>query len=201
MATTTNMHGGEPAPAPAALLLIDVINDLEFPGGEALLPRAMAMAGALSGLKARAARVGLPCIYVNDNFGRWRSSFQDMITHCKEHSCGADVFADLLPQERDYFILKPRHSAFFHTPLELLLDDLEVGTVVLTGLAGNICVLFTAHDAHMRDFRVVVAGDATASNSVAQNDFALQELVDVVRADVQPADEIEFPQRERTPAG
>lgn len=184
-----------------ALLLIDWINDFAFEGAESLIEAARPAAKAAARLKARAVEAGVPCIYVNDNFGRWRSSFQDMITHCKEHSCGADVFADLLPQERDYFILKPRHSAFFHTPLELLLDDLEVGTVVLTGLAGNICVLFTAHDAHMRDFRVVVAGDATASNSVAQNDFALQELVDVVRADVQPADEIEFPQRERTPAG
>lgn len=184
-----------------ALLLIDWINDFAFEGAESLIEAARPAAKAAARLKARAVEAGVPCIYVNDNFGRWRSSFQDMITHCKEHSCGADVFTDLLPQERDYFILKPRHSAFFHTPLELLLDDLEVGTVVLTGLAGNICVLFTAHDAHMRDFRVVVAGDATASNSVAQNDFALQELVDVVRADVQPADEIEFPQRERTPAG
>ena len=184
-----------------AHLLIDWINDFAFEGAESLIEAARPAAKAAARLKARAVEAGVPCIYVNDNFGRWRSSFQDMITHCKEHSCGADVFADLLPQERDYFILKPRHSAFFHTPLELLLDDLEVGTVVLTGLAGNICVLFTAHDAHMRDFRVVVAGDATASNSVAQNDFALQELVDVVRADVQPADEIEFPQRERTPAG
>lgn len=180
-----------------ALLLIDWINDFAFDGAEALIEAARPAAKAAARLKARAMEAGVPCIYVNDNFGRWRSNFQDLITHCQSRSRGADVFAGLLPQERDYFIVKPRHSSFFHTPLELLLDDLEVGTVVLTGLAGNICVLFTAHDAHMRDFRVVVAGDATASNTASQNEFALQQLADVMQADVCPADEIEFPRQEK----
>lgn len=176
-----------------ALLLIDWINDFAFDGSQTLIEAARPAALAASRLKQRALEADVPCIYVNDNFGRWRASFDDMLQHCRTGNLGADVFESLLPTDKDYFVLKPRHSGFFHTPLELLLDDLSVGTLVLTGLAGNICVLYTAHDAHMRDFRVVVAEDATASNTPEQNEFALRQIVEVVQGDVRRSDQISFP--------
>ena len=193
MATTTNMHGGEPAPAPAALLLIDVINDLEFPGGEALLPRAMAMAGALSGLKARAARVGLPCIYVNDNFGRWRSDFRQTTERALAEGRRGRPVAELLrPGPDDYFVLKPQHSAFYGTALELLLKHLGTRALIIGGMATNMCVLATATDARMRGFRLHVPADGVAAEGDAQNEAALAHMADVLKADLTPTVELDL---------
>ncbi len=84
----------------------------------------------------------------------------------------------LKPDEEDYFVLKPKHSGFFSTTLEILLNHLKTNTVVLTGIAGNICVLFTANDAYMRDFQLVVPSDCVASNSDTENQHALNEMHD-----------------------
>ena len=172
-----------------ALLLIDWINDFEFEGSEGLLAAALPAARRTAELRERATAAGLPVLYVNDNFGHWRSDFQDVIENCRNDRT-REIVDLLLPSEHDYFVLKPKHSGFLHTPLELLLDHLEVGTLILTGLAGNICVLFTAHDAHMRDFRVIVPQDCVASNTERENDFAIEQLAHVVHADTRPADAI-----------
>jgi nicotinamidase-related amidase len=172
-----------------ALLLVDWINDFEFEGSEGLLHAAEIAARRTSSLRDRATAAGLPVLYVNDNFGCWRSDFQDVIDRC-QRSRGRVVTDLLVPRDGDFFVLKPKHSGFLHTPLELLLDHLDVGTLIITGLAGNICVLFTAHDAHMRDFRVVVPCDCVASNTERENKFALEQLAHVVHADVRRSEEI-----------
>ncbi|HMQ33996.1 MAG TPA: isochorismatase family cysteine hydrolase [Chloroflexaceae bacterium] len=193
MATTTNMHGGEPQTAPAALLLIDVINDLEFPGGEALLPRATAMAAALAGLKARARRAGLPCIYVNDNFGRWRSDFRQTAEHVLAEGRRGRPVAELLrPDDDDYFVLKPQHSGFYGTALELLLKHLGARALILGGMAANICVLATATDAYMRDFRLYVPADGVAAEGDEQTAAALAHMADVLKADTTPTAELDL---------
>ena len=135
-----------------ALLLIDVINDLAFEGSAALVAQAEPMASRLATLKRRASAAGVPTIYINDNFGQWRSDFRKTVAHCTSRSSpGRRVSQRLKPTSRDYFVLKPKHSGFFDTTLDTLLETLRIRRVILTGIAGNICVLFTANDAYMRE--------------------------------------------------
>ena len=179
-----------------ALLLIDVINDLDFAGADELIARAEAMAGRLAALKRRAARAGSPIIYVNDNFGQWRSDFRQTVAHCtRKASPGRRVSSALKPNARDYFVLKPRHSGFYDTSLSPLLWDLKVRRVIVTGIAGNICVLFTANDAYMRGFRIYAPADCIVSNTTAENRNALQQIQTVLKADVTPSDRLKFRKR------
>jgi nicotinamidase-related amidase/uncharacterized membrane protein YcaP (DUF421 family) len=183
----------KPAAGNQALLLIDVINDLEFDEGEQLLQFAKPMAEKLSALTARARRAGVPVIYVNDNFGYWRSDFRATIDHCKSSQVrGRPIVERLLPERSDYFVLKPRHSGFYSTALETLLRDLDVDTVILTGMAGNICVLFTAYDAYIRGYRVVVPADGIASNTEEDTEIALAEMERALKAETPLAEEIAF---------
>ena len=179
-----------------ALLLIDVINDLEFVGGEKLLVHALPMAAALADLKARAKAAGVPAIYANDNFGRWRSDFTKLVHHCLENDVrGKPVVAKLAPEEDDYFVLKPKHSAFFHTNMDILLKYLGARKIILTGLAGDICVLFTANDAYMRDFEIIVPPDCTASEDAEENQRVLLLMQRVLKAELTAATEITFAPR------
>lgn len=162
-------------PACTALLLIDVINDFDFPGSEDLLRHALPAAKKLARLKRRMHGAGVPIIYVNDNFGRWQSDFREQIERCAGDTCiGCEVARLLLPSRTDYFVLKPKHSGFFSTSLEVLLAFLGVDTLVLSGVAGDICVLYTANDAYMRDYKIIAAADCIASETIAANEAALQ---------------------------
>lgn len=192
-ARNEDLHGNAPDKSPVALLLIDVINDLEFPEGDQLLRHAMPMARQIAALKARARRANVPVIYVNDNFGRWRSDFRARVEHCLRDGVRGRPVAELLrPEPDDYFILKPKHSGFFSTTLDLLLDYLRVRTVILTGMAANICVLFTANDAYLRDFHLAVPGDCVASNTEEENAYALGLMHKVLKADTRPSAELSF---------
>jgi len=160
-----------------ALLIIDVINDLEFDGGEKVLPWARRMAGPLSRFRDRARRHGIPIIYVNDNFGHWTSNFEDVFRHCTRAGArGRAISRRMKPGRGDYFILKPRHSAFYCTSLVPLLEDLGVHRLILSGIATNLCVLFTAHDAHMSDYRTVALSDCCAAESDLDHNTALDQL-------------------------
>ena len=171
--------------APVALLLLDVINDLEWEGGELLVDHFEAMAPNLAALTERARAAGIPVIYVNDNYGQWRSDMRSLVRHCLNDGVrGQRVVSLLQPAPDDYFVLKPMHSGFFATALELLLQYLGARTLVLTGVAGNICVLFTANDAHMRGFQVVAPADCLASNTPEDNAFALEQMSRVMGADI-----------------
>lgn len=182
-----------PDKAKTALLLIDVINDLEFDGGEQLLTHALPMAVALSALKRRAKAAGIPAIYVNDNFGRWRSDFSKLVRHCLGGNVrGRPVVTHLTPEEDDYFVLKPKHSAFFQTNLAILLDYLAATTLILTGMTGDICVLFTANDAYMRDFEIVIPPDCVVSEESESNEQALRLMQRVLKAKITASNELEF---------
>jgi nicotinamidase-related amidase len=176
-AKNTDLHGNAPDKSDVALVIIDMINDLDFPEGEQLLVDALPAAKKIAELKLRARRAGVPVIYVNDNFGRWRSDFRAQVDHCLEAtSRGREIVQLIRPQDDDYFVLKPKHSGFFSTTLQVLLEYLEVETVVLVGVAGNNCVLFTANDAYMRDFHLVVPRDCVASNTAEENHIALEHM-------------------------
>lgn len=185
-----DLHGSVPDKHEIALLLIDVINDFDFPGADQLLRYARPMARNLLRLKRRAYQAGVPVIYVNDNFGRWKSDFRRTLDHCARNGRGRDVVKLLRPQENDYFVLKPKHSGFFSSALDTLLRYLQTRTLILTGIAGNFCVLFTANDAYMRDFHLFVPSDCTVSNTKRENDSALRLMKKFLKADTRKSSRI-----------
>jgi nicotinamidase-related amidase len=189
-----DLHGSAPDKSPVALLLIDVINDLEFDEGEQLFAQAHPMAERIADLKQRARAADVPVIYVNDNFGRWKSDFHKQVDHCLRDGVRGEPIARLLrPEEEDYFVLKPKHSGFFSTTLDILLQYLGAETLILTGIAGNICVFYTANDAYMRDFRLFVPGDCCVSNTPEENQYALGQMQRFLKAETCKSVEIDLP--------
>jgi nicotinamidase-related amidase len=192
-AKNPDLHGNVPETAPVALLLIDVINDLEFPGSEELVERAVPMARRIAELKRRARDAGIPVIYANDNFGRWQSDFTKVVEHClRDGVRGEELTRILKPEEDDYFVLKPKHSAFYATTLDTLLAYIGAKTLILTGIAGNICILFSANDAYMRDFHLIVPSDCTISNTEEENTNALEQMRKVLKADITASTELDL---------
>jgi nicotinamidase-related amidase len=190
-----DLHGNAPDQSPTVLLLIDVINDLEFEGGEALLRQALPMAERLAALKRRLHAAGVPAIYVNDNFGRWRSDFRTQLAHCLRAGVRGKPLAErLAPRPDDYFVLKPKHSGFFSTTLDILLEYLRAHTLILTGLTAENCVLFTASDAYLRDYHLVVPPDCVASIEPAHTREALEHMHRVLKAHLTPSTELDLSQ-------
>jgi nicotinamidase-related amidase len=186
-----DLHGSAPDESAAALLLIDVINAFDFPEGEEFLRLALPAAKNIAALKKRASDAGIPSIYVNDNFGRWRSDFKKIVAHCRE-SRGKPFVELLLPHEDDYFVLKPKNSGFYSTTLDLVLTHLGARNLIITGIQGNNCVLFTANDAYVRDYKLFVPADCTASNTAEENEHALAQMQNVLKADIRIAVELDL---------
>jgi nicotinamidase-related amidase len=188
-----DLHGNVPDDSSVVLILIDLINDFEFDGADEMFKNTLAIAQPIAKLKKIAKAAGIPVIYVNDNFGKWQSDFRKLVEHCVEDNVKGKPIAELLtPDERDYFVLKPKHSAFYSTSLELLLRYLKANTLILTGIAGNICVLFTASDGYMRDFNLVIPQDCIASESEADNQHALAYMSKVLKADTRLSIDIDL---------
>jgi nicotinamidase-related amidase len=176
-----------------ALVLIDVINTMSFEGSEALVRRALPMARRLAALRKKAKQNKVPTIYVNDNFGRWRSDFRATVKYClRPESPGRKVAALLKPSADDYFVLKPKHSGFHATALDVLLEYLGTRVLVFGGVAANICVLFTANDAYMRDFRICVPRDCVASNTDRDTRYALAQMKRFLKADLRESTKVDF---------
>jgi nicotinamidase-related amidase len=186
------LHGNAPDSCSLALLLVDVINDFDFEGGAQLLRTALPAARQLASLRARAHRAGVPCIYANDNFGRWRSDFSAQVEHCLHHGRGAQLVSLLAPTPQDYFVLKPKHSAFYQTCLALLLQHLGVKTLLIGGFSAESCVSFSAADAYLRGYTVVVPSDGTASRSGAAKRDALAQLARSAHVRAPRAQQIRF---------
>jgi nicotinamidase-related amidase len=192
-AKNSDLHGNVPDHSPVALVLIDVINDMEFDSGEALYRNALPAAQNLARLKQRAREAGVATIYVNDNFGKWRSDFRQQLDHVLEDGCRGESIARLLhPDKDDYFVLKAKHSGFYHTQLDLLIDYLRVKTVVLAGFATDMCVLFTASDAYLRDLEILVPPDCSAAATKEHHETALAHMARVLHVDTTPSPEIDF---------
>lgn len=188
-----DLHGSAPDSHPLALLLVDVINPLDFPEADAFLQHAIPAAKHIAVLKRKAVEAAVPVIYANDSFGRWRSDLRAIVQRCLEHDCAGRELCDILrPGEEDYFVLKPKHSAFYSTSLDVLLNALKTRSLIVCGFAASICVLFTANDAYMRDFRLHVPADCVASNTVAENEAALAAMAKVLNAEVRPSETVEF---------
>ncbi|MES2561892.1 MAG: isochorismatase family cysteine hydrolase [Pseudomonadota bacterium] len=197
-AKNRDLHGSVPDASRIALVIIDMINDLEFDGGDRLLKPALRAARAIAALKRKARKHGIPVIYANDNFGRWRSDFRQTVAHCLDEDVRGRPLAELLlPEPQDYFVLKAKHSAFYWTTLELLLYYLKAERVVLTGITGDMCVLLTAADAFMRDLKIYTPADCIASISATENTNALQYMKRVLHADTRPSRELNLARLKR----
>jgi nicotinamidase-related amidase len=177
----------------AALILIDVINDFDFPEAELLLQHARPMAQNILQIKHRAKEQKIPVIYANDNFGQWQSDFRAQVEHCRRDASRGKAIVDLLhPEADDYFVLKPKHSGFFSTTLDLLLKNLGVKVLILTGVATNICVHFTANDAYMRDYQLVVPNNCVAANTVEENLQSLKQMAKILKADIRSSNDLNW---------
>jgi nicotinamidase-related amidase len=188
-----DLHGNAPDKSPVALILIDVINALDFDRGEELLEHALPMARNIAALKRRAKALGIPSVYANDNFGRWQSDLNQVLDHVLHDGVPGQPLGEILqPEDDDYFVLKPKHSGFFSTQLDILLDYLGARTLIMTGVQANICVLFTANDAYMRDYGIVVPSDCVASTDPAEAEHALREMQVVLKAQVMPSRELDL---------
>lgn len=181
-----------PSPVPVALVLIDVLTMFQFPDGDAILKGALGLRDALVSLKARARKAGIPTLYVNDNFGDWRSEKEVLMGRCLEGK-GQDFVRQLLPDSEDYFVLKPMHSAFYMTPLEVLLEHLEVESLILTGITSNSCITVTAHDANMRGFAVYVPQDCSCARDPREHSQALAQLEAMAGANIRDSKSLRLP--------
>jgi nicotinamidase-related amidase len=186
-----------PSPVPVALLLIDVLTTFQFPDGDAVLQGALGIRNALVKLKARAREIGIPVLYVNDNFGDWRSEKEVLIGRCLEAK-GKQFVGPLLPDGEDYFVLKPMHSAFYMTPLEVLLRHLQINTLVLAGLTSNSCITVTAHDANMRGLDIYVPPDCSCARNVKEHSQALAQLETMAGANLTRSGSLKLPNLIRT---
>jgi len=188
-----SLHGAAPDRSPVALLILVLVSDFRFPGGAALARAALPVARRIGRLAGRARRAGVPVIFVNDNLDRWRSDFPGLLRRCsRAGSRGAPVIEALAPQDRDYAILKPRHSGFYATPLATLLEYLGTRKLVLTGASMHQCILFTANDAYVREYKLSIPADCVASVTSAQRQLAARYFRSVLGADMRRSTRIRF---------
>ena len=144
-----------------ALVVIDMINTYDHEDAERLRESAEEVVPVLSDLVERARKAGAPVIYVNDNFGQWRSD-QDALVQDALAGEHASLVEPIVPDEDALFVVKARHSIFYETPLEYLLRTQEIDEIVLTGQATEQCILYSALDAHIRHIPVIVPREAVA---------------------------------------
>lgn len=158
--------------AAIALLIIDMINPFDFPGADTLEPRALAIVPAIENLIRQFDALECPVIYVNDNFGEWHSDRSALVDRTLKTD--NPVARRLRPRDKDFFVLKPQFSGFYATNLPVLLPKLGVTRLVLAGIAADICILFTAADAHMRDYALWIPADAVAGENDDRQAWALE---------------------------
>lgn len=175
-------------PAATALLLVDFIHALVADSGPHLPGSALKAARNTALLKKRARRARMPVIYANDHFGNWKSDFPSLVRACRQRGgCASELVALLEPGPEDFSVLKPRHSAFYGTPLEFLLDELGASRLILAGIEADICVMYTAQDAYMRKFHLWVPRNCVASRSGRRLAAALEFMGKNLKADTRSA--------------
>ncbi|WP_107122123.1 cysteine hydrolase family protein [Streptomyces sp. DSM 15324] len=174
-----------------ALVVIDMINTYDHEDAELLTPSAARVVPVLAELIGRARDTGVPVVYVNDNFGLWRSHHGELVAAAlaRPH---ADLVEPIRPDDDSLFVVKARHSIFYDTPLSYLLWQLGVGTIVLTGQVTEQCVLYSALDAHIRHLDVTVPRDAVASIHPGLGNAALEMMERNMGARIVPAKEVDF---------
>ncbi|QKY70855.1 isochorismatase family cysteine hydrolase [Lentibacillus sp. CBA3610] len=168
-----------------AILFVDIINDFDFDGSENLLKHTNDILPGLKKLRQFGKEKDIPIIYVNDHYGIWQADFQKIINQC-ENDHNQHIIEALKPDDSDYFLIKPLHSAFFQTPLHALLSDLNKTHLIMAGIAGDICILFTAKDAYMYDYSMHIPENCMASEEEEGTEYALYLMRSVMDADIDP---------------
>lgn len=175
--------------ADKALLIVDMINNFEFDMGETLAKKTEKIVPHILSLKEHARQNEWPIIYINDHYGLWQADIKNIQQECTNER-SKDIITKIAPVDADYFLIKPKHSAFYETALHTLLTELQVRHIIITGIADNICVLFTANDAYMREYSITIPKDCIASNSDEDNEFALTMMENVLFAEITTEEQI-----------
>lgn len=173
----------------AAILIIDLLNTFDFDGGDALKDIVADMIAPLRDFRRQAREAEVPVIFVNDNYGRWHDEPSELIAFAIAGK-GGDVIREVAPANGDYFVIKPESSGFYATTLPALLPRLGVSRLVLIGVAADICVLFTAADAHMREYDLWVPRDLVASHHDERARWSLEMMENGMSADIRPTSEL-----------
>ncbi|MFT8322098.1 MAG: isochorismatase family cysteine hydrolase [Bacillus sp. (in: firmicutes)] len=166
-----------------ALLIIDIINDFNFSNGDTLAMKTKEIAANIYSLKQLCIKENMPVIYINDHYNLWKADLDKIISFCLNDK-NDEILDKIKPSDQDYFLIKPKHSAFYGTALHTLLQQLQVDTLLLTGIAGNICVLFTANDAYMREYSLIIADNCIASVDNQDNTYAIRMMQNVMDAKI-----------------
>ncbi|MGG3574534.1 isochorismatase family cysteine hydrolase [Bacillus gobiensis] len=166
-----------------ALIIIDMINDFDFDMGELLSEKTRKMVPNLLRVKEHARKMKWPIIYINDHYDTWQADLSTILSACKNEK-SQEIIDQIAPDGDDYFLIKPKHSAFYGTALETLLNKLGAEKLILTGIAGNICVLFTANDAYMREYKLIIPRDCMVSNNDKDNEYTLTVMENVLLAEI-----------------
>lgn len=175
-------------PRGLALLLVDFLNPLDFTRDAAFIRRAVCAAAAAARLKAEMKRQHVPVIYTNDHWGHWTQSVPELVQSLSESDAAGKALVNVLaPSPGDYTILKPRHSAFYGTPLLFLLQELGIRSLAIAGIAADNCVFFTASDAYVRRYSVWIPSNCVASENDANRKAALQHMKRVLKAQTHAA--------------
>jgi nicotinamidase-related amidase len=174
-----------------ALVVIDMINTYDHEDAERLRASAEEVVPVIGALLERARDASAPVIYVNDNFGQWRSDQRALVENAIESEHGSLV-EPIAPNEDAMFVVKARHSIFYETPLDYLLDQEGVDEVVMVGQATEQCILYSALDAHIRHIPVIVPRDAVAHIHEDLAEAALRMMEINMEAEVVGADEVRF---------
>ncbi|AKO90703.1 cysteine hydrolase family protein [Priestia filamentosa] len=164
-----------------ALIIIDMINDFQFELGQELAQQAQTIVPYITMLKEICYKKEIPVIYINDHYNLWQANLDVILKNC-HNKRSSQILQKIKPKEDDFFLIKPKHSIFYGTALNVLLEELSVESLILTGIAGNICVLFSANDAYMRKYPLFIPSDCIASNVEEDNIFALRMMKNVLGA-------------------
>jgi nicotinamidase-related amidase len=176
-------NGDESGPA---LILTDVLNTYEHEDADRLAASVKGTLEPIRSLIEAARERDVPLIYVNDNYGDWNSSSEEL---AKRAMSGRhpELVEPLLPPEGSMFVIKARHTIFYETPLNYLLTDLGVGTIILVGQVTEQCILYSALDAYVRHLHVAVPPDGVAHIHEDLADAALQMMERNMRARLIPS--------------
>jgi len=156
------------------LLVVDVFNDFDHEDGDDLLASLQERVPAMVEAIAAARVAETPVVYVNDQLERWDADAPRLVRSTLAVRPGGEVIAALAPEPGDRFVLKPRYSAFDHTALALLLQELEIERILLIGSATEGCVVQTGIDAREAGFKVTIVADACATNDSGLAEIALR---------------------------
>jgi nicotinamidase-related amidase len=171
-----------------AVLVIDMLNTYDHQDAELLVPNVAEIVEPLAGLISRGHdRDDVDLIYVNDNYGDFTADFDDIVDAAL-HGSRPELVSPIAPDENCRRLLKVRHSAFYASSLDYLLRRLEARQLILTGQVTEQCILYTALDAYVRHFEVVVVPDAVAHIDPELSDAALTMMHKNMHAEIVPAE-------------